>query len=203
MPRCNINLAEGIIWRRWKRLMVYRAVLTYLVIMAFLLVAVMVRAAGKLGCGISFYRQNHTLQQTFAGQCPENPDLLDHAQDLKEQLDRDAARIASISEALPESVHSVLPALVLLANQPDKSMLHKLSFTQQSEKVPLKLSFDLTVPESAARNGSPSQAFVKKWQRDPVLAEHFSELKPVRSRRETQNGEPVFITQYEAMDKDN
>ncbi len=182
--------------------MAYRAVLTYLLIMAFLLAAVTVQAIEKVRAGTTFYSRSHTVQQSFAKQYPENPDLIDHAQNLKKQIDRDTARIASISEALPESVHSVLPVLVLLANQPDKGMLHKLAFTQQSAKNPMKLSFDLMVPEATARNGSPSQAFVQKWKKDPLLAEYFSELKPVRSRRETQDGKPVFITQYEAMDKD-
>lgn len=202
MPRCNINLAEGIIWPRWKRLVAYRIVLTYLLIMAVVLAIVMLRAAENVSDGIGFYSQSRTVQKTFAKQFPGNPDLLDHALGLKEQIDRNAARISSISEALPESVHSVLPALVLLANQSNKSVLHKLAFTQQSEKGPMKLSFDLVVPEATARNGSPSQAFVQKWKSDPVLTEYFSELKPVRSRRETRNGKPVFITQYEAKGKD-
>ncbi len=203
MPRCNINLAEGIIWPRWKRLMAYRMILTYLLVMLIVLAITMLRAIGNVSGGIAFYSQSRTVQKTFAKQCPKNPDLLDHALGLKEQLEQDTARIASISDALPDSVHSVLPALVLLANQSDRSVLHKLAFTQQSEKNPMKLSFDLIVSESAARNGSPSQAFVLKWQQDPVLAEHFSELKPVRSRRETRSGKPVFITQYEATNKDS
>ncbi len=70
MPRCNINLAEGIIWSRWKRLMAYRAVLVYLMVMALLLSLSMVRAAGKLGHGIAFYLQNHAVLQTFAKQRP-------------------------------------------------------------------------------------------------------------------------------------
>ena len=202
MPRCNINLAEKIVWPHKKRLMVYRAVLIYLLVMLLLLVVVFLRATGKVSGGLAFYRQSRTLQKTFAKQYPENPDLLDRAQHLKEKIDRDAARIASIGEALPTSVHSVLPALVLLANQSDSYMLYKLTFTQKSTQKPMMLSFDLVVPESAARNGSPSQAFVLKWQQDPILTEHFSELKPVRSRRETLHGKPVFITQYEATNKD-
>jgi hypothetical protein len=202
MPRCNINLAEEIIWPRWKRLMAYRIILVYLLVMAVVLVAVMLRAVGKVSDGIAFYSESRAVQKTFAKQYPGTPDLLDHAQKLKEQLDRNAARIAAIGEALPESVHSVLPALVLLANHSDKSTLQKLAFSQQSPKKPMMLSFDLVVPESAARNGSPSQSFVLKWKKDPILTEHFSELKPVRSRRETLRGKPVYITQYKATNKD-
>ncbi|MBI9020625.1 MAG: hypothetical protein JEZ10_05160 [Verrucomicrobia bacterium] len=203
MPLCDINLANGIIWPRQIRLRVYRALLTYLLVMSVLLVAVMERAARKVEAGTRFYFESRALQQTFAAQSPENPDLLNHARQLKEQLDKDAARIASISDALPGAVHSVLPALVLLANQPEQDMLYKLAFTQKSDKSPMLLSFDLAVPESVARTGSPSQVFVEKWQEDPLLAKHFQELKPVRSRRETLGGIPVFITQYEATDKDN
>jgi len=202
MPRCDINLAKGIIWPRRIRLRVYRALLTYLLVMSVLLIVAIERSLRQVESGTAFYLKSRALQQTFAEQSPESPDLLDHARQLKEQLDKDAARIASISAALPDAVHSILPALVLLANQPDKDMLYKLAFKQQSDEGPMLLLFDLAVPESAARTGAPSQAFVKKWQEDPLLSENFPELKPVRSRRDTINSEPVFITQYEATDKD-
>lgn len=202
MPRCNINLAEGIIWPRQLRLRVYRALLIYLTVMLVLLIAVTISAIREVKAGTAFYVQRRAVQKSFAEQSPENPNLLAHAQDLKEQLDRDTARIASLEETLPDSVHSVLPALVLLANQSDKNMLHKLAFTQKENSDPMKLIFDIAISESTARAGSPSQTFVQKWQEDPVLAEHFPGLKPVRSRRETLLNEPVFITQYEATDED-
>jgi hypothetical protein len=202
MPHCNINLAKGIIWSRWKRRLAYRIIIIYLFTMTLLMVSMASRAVQKIHDGVQYYRQSRAMEQEFIQVHPNAADLLNYAEDLKKQIDQSAARIESIRETLPESLHSALPALVLLANHSDKSTLHKLAFSQQSPQEPMKLSFDLIVPEYIARNGSPSQSFVQEWQKDPLLAEHFSELKPVRSRRETLNGKPVFITQYEATNKD-
>jgi len=202
MPLCNINLAEGIIWSRWKRLLAYRALMAYLFVMALLLISMAGRAVLKVYDGAQYYRQSHKLQQQFARLHSGDTDLLKHAEDLKKQLERDAARIESINSALPPSIHTPLPALVLLANQPDKTMLHKFSFSQQTERDPVKLQFDLVTPVGSSHGSSSTKAFLEKWQNDPVLVQQFPEIKQLQVRRSELASGPVFITQYKAIGKD-
>jgi len=202
MLRYNINLAEGSIWPRWKRLLTYRLLIVYLFLMALLLLTAAARAAVNIRCGVRYYRKSREIQRQFALLHPENADLLEHARGLKEQLDRDAACVESIDSALPPSVHTPLPALVLLANQPNKGMLHKFSFSQQAKKDPVKVHFDLITPVGSSRNGSSSKAFMEQWQKDPVLSHQFPEIRQIQVRRTELASGPVFITQYEAISKD-
>ncbi len=200
MPRCNINLAEGIIWPRWKRLMAYRMILTYLLVMALLLLVVIGRAIQKIHAGAQYRQQSQQIQKDFTQLHPASSDLLDHAQCLKKQLEVNAARIESINDALSPSIYTPLPALILLANQPDKGLLHKFSFSQQTQKDSVKLSFDLVTPVSSVQN--PAKFFLKQWQDDLVLVQQFPEIKQLQVRCSELASGPVFITQYEALTKE-
>jgi len=202
MPHCDINLAEGIIWPRWKRLLAYRLLLIYFFVMALLLLSMTGRIVQKIYNGVVCYRQSREFQLTFSKLHPARANLINHAQGLKAQLDRDAARIESINDALPPSIHTPLPALVLLANQPDKNMLHKFEFSQQTKNDPVKLRFDLITPVHSTRGASSSAVFLQKWKRDPHLTRQFPEIKQLQVRRAELAGGPVFITQYKALSKD-
>jgi len=202
MPRCNINLAEGIIWLRRKRLLAYRLLMLYLFVMAFLLLLMGELSIRKIRDGIWYYRQSCELQEAFTQRHPAAADILDHAKGLKKRLELDAARIESIDHALPPSILTPLPALVLLANQPDQTMLHKFSFSQETKKNPVRLRFDLITPVASRSGASSTAAFLKKWKNDPVLVHQFPEIKQLQVRRAELASGPVFITQYEAPSKD-
>jgi len=88
MPRCNINLAKGIIWPRWKRLLAYRALIVYFFVMALLLILMAARAVLKIYDGAQYYSQSRKLQQKFARLHPKGTDLLEHADELKVSSNR-------------------------------------------------------------------------------------------------------------------
>jgi len=81
-------------------------------------------------------------------------------------------------------------------------MLHKFSFSQETEKDPVRLRFDLITPVDSARGASSAKAFLEKWKNDPVLLQQFPEIKQLQVRRSELASGPVFITQYEALSKD-
>ncbi len=202
MLQCNINLAKGIIWPRKQRVLAYRLLLTYVFVMFLLLLFVSSRSVQQVISGIHYYSQSRKLDRQFTETHPGNPGLHKVAEQLRTQLDHNTARIDSINGALPKKIHTPLPALVLLVNHSARGSLHKLDFSQQTVRSPVKLQFDLIAPLHAARKTDSAREFTDLWVNDPQLSRHFPQIKQLQIRRSTVVSGPVLITQYEAVGKD-
>ncbi len=199
MTHSHINLAQEIIWPRRKRQLAYRLMLSYLSVMALILFWIAGGAPRRIHAGIEAYRKNRALETEFAQSHPDSPDLRKHAEQLQQQLLRDAARIQAISDALPSQPRNPLSALVLLANQPDSHQLYLFSFSQQTRSAPAKILFDLTTPAGKSHTGS---LFLDKWNGDPMLTQHFRAITQLQVRRAERLDGPVLITQYEVLSKE-
>lgn len=198
MPHCDINLAKGVIWSRKQRLLAYRLLMLYLGVMILLLLAVSSRSVQQVFSGIQYFSKTRDIAKIFAQDHPQQPNIHKHADELTSRLKRDSARIDSINSSLPPALHTPLPALVLLLNQSGKVSIQKMAFAQQTEEKPVKLLFDLITPQDQ----SAGRQLQDRWLNDPYLSVHFPEIKQLQVRRSTVGGEPVLITQYEAIGKE-
>lgn len=198
MAHCDINLANGLIWPRMQRLLIYRLLVLYLFIMALLLLSLGIRSVQRLSMGIDYLSQGRELDQAFAAGAPnQQAGLKEYAELLRKQLEDNAARIRSVSEAMPPSIDTPLPALALIVNQCAKCSLRSLSFEQPSEEKPARLVFDLTAPVGVSQWSCRTA-----WLADPVLSFHFPEIRQRQQRLEEINGREFLITQYEAAGRD-
>jgi hypothetical protein len=202
MLQCNINLTKGIIWPRKQRVLVYRLLLSYLFIMFVLLLFVSTRAVQQVVSGFHYFSQSRILDRQFAETQPGNPGLYKVAEQLRTQLEQNAARIDSINGALPKTIHTPLPALVLMVNHSTRGSLHKLDFSQQTARNPVKLQFDLIAPLEASHKTDSAREFTDLWGNDPQLSRHFPQIKQLQIRRSSIVSGPVLISQYEAVGKD-
>lgn len=202
MPLRNINLAHDMIWPRWKRQLVYRLIALYLCGIIVLLIPLTHRAVQRTADSIRLYSQSKAIEQNFAQKRNASPGLLAHAQTLRDRIERNSEQIASVNEALPGALRSPTPVLVLLANQPNGSPLHSFSFMQQTPSDPVELQFSLATPVYEDPEKSVSAQFIEQLKNDPALLHQFSEINQLRVRRIMLAGQPVFITQYTASNKD-
>lgn len=199
---CNINLAKGLIWSRTKRLFFYRLLMVYLFAVLLVLLALGSSSVRRVRDAVRLFNESMELEGAFAASHPGEAGLQKYVDQLKFRLEQTSGRIDSINRALPPAIHTPLPALVLLVNHSGKASLHQFAFSEQTEKDPAKLQFDLMTPLDAARTAASTRAFQDIWQNDPVLSGRFSEIKQLQVRRSELVSGPVLITQYEATGKD-
>jgi hypothetical protein len=202
MLQCNINLAKGLIWSRTKRLLFYRLLMVYLFAVLLALLALGSSSVRRVRDAVRLFNESMELERKFAASHTGEAGLQKYIDQLKTKLEQTTVRIDAINRALPPAIHTPLPALVLLVNHSGKASLHRFTFSEQTEKDPAKLQFDLMTPLDAARTAASTRAFQDIWQNDPGLSARFPEIKQLQVRRSELVSGPVLITQYEATGKD-
>lgn len=192
MTKCNINLARGIIYPKTRRIILHWTMLAYLCIAGIVLVFTIIGAVDNIKRAAEFHKVTEEIQNRFKKEHPDKTSLTDYAAELNTILLENSAEITAIDNALPDKVQTMLPLLISLVSQPDRSEIYNLVFIQQLKSKKPSLEFSLYLP--IAEKSSP--VFLSEWQNDTQLIKQFKDITPVTTKRGRVNNHNVSIMSY-------
>lgn len=200
MSMGEINLAKKMVWSARERRILYRWMLTYLLVSVILLPVVAYRASVKISDGVYCGRQAEIIQSRFQQQHPEQSGMLNYADTLRDTLRRDARHAAAVGAAFPHTAHSMLPLLEMLLHQNGNSSISRMAFVQEDRNRRPSLEFSLILPAGSAR--ANSTALLRNWRKDPKLIRQFTAMVPLVTERGKMMNRDVLIMRCRAVFKE-
>ena len=194
----NINLASHRICPAAKRRQIYGGMLLYLSASIILLALTASHATTQVKEGIISRQRARNIQQNFKNTHPSSISMRDYADLLKQIIQSNIAQTAYLNQALPNRVHTVLPLMVSLINQPDQSQLHKLNFKQQPDQGGTELDFSIRVPTTQRDEVS----FLNNWKNNDRLTQQLEAIIPSTTQRGAIGKQEIFIMSYKAKLKE-
>ena len=199
MNWCEINLARDLVYSTDKRRRVYRLLILYLVCCTVLLAFTARTASLRIIEGLKFQKQAILTQQKFNLTQLQNVSMPYYANQLQATLKSQKAEAASIRQALPDNLKTMLPLLVTLLKQSDGSELDKIDFSQQNEYSDPTLEFSISIP--ATLQSHPD--ILTRWKQDPVLQAQLDAITPVTTKQKQHGTSKIQIMSCKATFKES